>query len=98
MRVREVIDPRQQYRQPGLAVGPTAAPRHPAESHTVVGALATDQAGACSLAAYAVECHRDLERGVDGLGARVGEECMIESARSDLHQLVRELERGRMCH
>jgi hypothetical protein len=64
----------------------------------VIGALAADQPGARSLAAHAVERHRDLERGVDRLGARVGEEGMIESARGDLHQLVRELERGRMRH
>ena len=40
----------------------------------------------------------DLEGGVDRLGAGVGEEGMIEPARGDLYQLVRELERGRMCH
>jgi hypothetical protein len=40
----------------------------------------------------------DLECGVDRLGARVGEEGVIEPARGDPHQLVRELERGRMPH
>ena len=41
---------------------------------------------------------RDLERGVDRLGARIGEEHMVEPRGRDPHQGVGQLERRGMAH
>ena len=92
VRVRQVIDARQ-HRAEELAVVDHAADRDAAEADAVVAALAADQAGARAFAAHAVIGERDLERGVDRLGARVREEHVVEALRRDLGERVRELER-----
>ncbi len=51
-----------------------------------------------AFAAQAVIRDRDLERSVDGLGARVREEHVIDVAGRELDQPARELEAGRMAH
>jgi hypothetical protein len=61
-----------------LAVAHHAADRDAAEVDAVVAALAADQPGALALAAGAVVGQRDLQRGVDRLGAGVGEEDLVQ--------------------
>ena len=69
-----------------LAVGDHAADRDAAEADAVIAALAADEARARALAAGLVIGERDLERGVDGLAARVGEEGIVEIARRQQRQ------------
>ena len=64
-----------------LAVGDHAADRDAAEADAVVAALAADEARARALTAGLVVAERDLERGVDRLAARIGEEGIVEIAR-----------------
>ena len=64
----------------------------------VVAALAPDEAEAMPLAARAVIGERDLERGVDRFGARVGEEHPRQPRRRDACQPSGELEGDRMAH
>src|SRR6185295_13227297 len=71
---------------------------HAAEVDAVITALAADEAEALRFAARAVVGERDLERGIDRLGARVGEEHAREARRSDARQALGELERDRMAH
>ena len=75
-----------------------AADRDAAEADAVIAALAADQPRARAFAADAVIGQRDLERGVDRLGAGVGEEHVVEPLRQPAHDLVRELERAGMSH
>jgi hypothetical protein len=96
--VREVIRTVQQRRRPGLAIRHDPAHRDAAETHPVIRTLPADEPRARALAAHAMEGERDLERRVHGLGARVGEEHVIEPRRGDLHERVRELERHRVRH
>ena len=79
-----------------LAVVDHAADRDAAEADAVIGALATDQTLARALPAHILIGERDLERRVDGLGARIAEERMVEIARRELGQAGGELERQRM--
>jgi hypothetical protein len=81
-----------------LLVGDEAADRHAAEVDAVIAALAADQAKALSFAARAVIGERDLERRVDRLGARVGEEDAREPLRRDAREPIGELESDRMAH
>ena len=64
-----------------LAVLDHAGDRDAAEVDAVIGAVAADQADALALAARPVVGERDLERGVDRLGARVAEEDVVVVAR-----------------
>ena len=64
----------------------------------MIAALAADQAGARALAARAVIGERDLERGIDRLGAGVGEEHVVEPGRREVDQAVRQLEGRGMAH
>ena len=75
-----------------LAVGTDAADRDAAEADAVVAALAADEAGARALAAGLVIGERDLERGVDRLRPRVGEEGIVEIARRQQRQPRGQLE------
>jgi hypothetical protein len=92
-----VIDARQ-LRAEELAVVHHAADRDAAEAHAVVAALAADEARARALATDAVVGERDLERGVHRLGARVGEEHVVEPVGQPLDDLVRQLERSWVAH
>ena len=47
----------------------------------MIAAFVADEAGARALPGKLMISERDLERGVDGLGARVAEEHMVEVAR-----------------
>ena len=78
--VRQVIHAGQQAAE-DLAVGDDAADRDAAEADAVIAALAADQPRARALAASAVVGERDLQRGIDRLGAGVGEEDVVEVAR-----------------
>ncbi len=81
-----------------LAVAGDAADRDAAEVDAVVAALAADETRALALAAGAVIGDRHLERGVDRLRARVGEEHLVETSGGELDQLLGQLERLRVRH
>ena len=97
MGVTDVIDTRQMGRK-RAAVRHHAADRHAAETDAVIAALAADQARPRSLSDGALVGERDLQRGVDRLGARIGEEDAIEPLRRDLGKPLGEIERQRMAH
>ena len=92
---RQMIDAGEQ-RAEELAVVDHAADRDAAEADAVIAALAADQALARALSAHVVVGERDLERRVDGFGARIAEEHVIEIARRELGDARGELERQRM--
>nr|GEU28076.1 hypothetical protein [Tanacetum cinerariifolium] len=95
--VRQVVHARQHHAV-RLAVAGDAAHRDAAEAHPVVAPFAADQARAASLAARAVVRERHLERGVHGLGTGVGIEHVAEAVVGVVHQLVGQLEGGRVAH
>src|SRR5438477_2117490 len=90
--VRQMVDAGEQ-RAEMLAVVDDAADRDAAETDAVIAALAADQPGARAAALHVVKCERDLERGVDRLGARIAEEHPVEAARRERGEPVGELER-----
>jgi hypothetical protein len=96
-RVPQVIDAGQQAAEE-LAIVDDAADRNAAEADAVITLLAPDQALTARFAAHAMVSERDLERGVDGFGAGVREEHMIEPGRRDLDEPLGELECERMSH
>ena len=71
-----MIDTGYQVGTEDFAVGHHAADRHAAEIHAVIALLATDQAGTITFAARTVVAQRDLQRGVDRLGAGVREKAV----------------------
>ena len=95
--VADMVDARQMGRK-RAAVVDHAADRHAAEADAVIAALAADQAGAGRLAGGAMIGERDLQRGIDRLGARVGEEDAVEALRRDLGEPLGEIERQGMAH
>ena len=97
MGVTDVIDSRQMGRK-GAAVRHHAADRHTAEADAVIAALAADQARPRSLSDGALIGERDLQRGIDGLRTRIGEEDAVEPLRRDLGEPLGEIERQRMAH
>ena len=95
---RKVVDERQRLRGELPAIRLDAADGDAAESDAVVAARAADEANALRLSLRLPVRERDLQRGVDGLGAGVAEEDVIDVARQHRRQLLRELERQRMAH
>ncbi len=93
----QVVDVRQERPGVGLAVRRHAADRHPGDIDAVVGALAADEAGAGAFAAQAMVGKRDLERGVDRLRPRVGEEHPPHARGRDPRNALGETERQRMA-
>ena len=81
-----------------LAVGRHATDRQAAEVHTVVATFTAYQARAMTLAAHAVIGQGHLQRSVDCLGARVGEEELRHARRGELDSFLRELECLGMRH
>jgi hypothetical protein len=81
--VRQVVDAGQE-RSEELAVRYDASHRDAAEADAVVAALAPDQAGPLPLAADVPVGQRDLQRRIDGLGAGIAEEYVVEVARGEL--------------
>jgi hypothetical protein len=88
---RQVVDAGQE-RAEELAIGDDAADRDAAEADAVIAALAADQARARALAAHMMIGERDLERGVDRLGAGIAEEHVVEVARRQRREAAGELE------
>ena len=89
---RQMVDAGQQ-RAEEFPVVDDAADRDAAEADAVIAALAADQSRARAFAAHVVVCERDLERGVDRLGARIAEEHVIEVAGRERRDPARQLER-----
>src|SRR5690606_20195929 len=89
--VRQVIDAGEQVAELPAVVD-DAADRRAAKARAVIAALAADQARAAALSVRIVERQRDLERGVDRLGARVRKEHMVEIARCEIGDARRERE------
>ena len=81
-----------------LTIVGDAADRRAAEIDAVIAALAADQPGLCSIALGPVIGERDLERGLDRFGARVGEEHMVEARRRDIDELRGTFERACVAH
>ncbi len=77
VRVRQVIDVRQKRAEGGAVIG-QAAHGNTGEAHAVIAAFAADQHAARAFALEALIGERDLERRLDGLGARIAEEHVRE--------------------
>src|SRR5207302_2536831 len=90
--VREVVDAGEQ-RAEMPAVVDDAADRNAAEADAVIAALAPDQPRAGAAALHAVEGERDLERGVDRLGAGIAEKHPVEAAGRERGEPIGEFER-----
>ncbi len=95
--VRQVVDASKE-RAEIAAVVHDPADRDPAEAHAVIAPLATDQPRPAALAARPVIGERDLERAVDRLGARIGEEDMLEPVGREVAHPVRQFEGLGMAH
>src|SRR4029078_9079111 len=93
----KMVDAGEKSAEP-LAVVGGAADRGATEVDAMIAALAADQADFRSIALCPVIGERDLERSLDRLGSRVGEEYVIEARRGDVDKLRRALEGPRMAH
>src|SRR5579872_6369657 len=85
-----------QKRAEEFAVVDNTADRNAAKAHAVITALAADQAGPAALPAYVVIGERNLEGGIDRLGAGIAEEYPVEVAGCERGEPAREFERFRM--
>src|SRR6185312_14612151 len=82
----KMVDAGEKSAEP-LAVVGDAADRGATEVDAVIAALAADQADFRSIALCPVIGERDLERSLDRLGPRVGEEHVVEARRGDVDEL-----------
>src|SRR5471032_2438570 len=98
VRMRQMIDVRQQPARKRLAVRPNAADRDTTETHAVIPALAANQLRALAFAACTVIGEGDFQRGIDGLGAGIREEDAVEAFRHDRCNLRGRFERERVAH
>ncbi len=96
MRGRQVRHARQRREDP--LVVRDAADRDAAEVDAVIALLAANEPGPVPLPARLVVGERDLQRGVDALGPRVGEEHMVEALGRHVAQRRRQFESQRMPH
>src|SRR4030095_15983965 len=83
VRVGQMIDAGQ-YAAKRLAGGGDAAGGNGAEANTVITSLSSHEHVTVSFAARPVKSERDLERGIHCLGARIGEEHVIETGGREL--------------
>ena len=81
-----------------FAVVGDAADGDAAEANAVIALFAAVQARARRIAGDIVIGERDLERGIRGFGAGIGEEHMVELAGRQRGEARRELKRRRMAH
>ena len=95
--MRQMINPGQQGAEP-LAVAGNPPHRDAAKADPVIATLATNQPGAGALTASPLPGQRNLERGIDRLGTRVGVEDVTKALGGNLHQLVGQLERQGVAH
>ena len=92
-----MIDARQQGAEvAAIAADPTD--RNAAVTHAMIGLRPSDEAGSAAFAAETVIGARDLQGGIDRLGAGVREEYVIDRAGRHGRQAVGQLERGRVGH
>ena len=105
MRMRQMVHIRQQ-RAELLAIGPNAAHRHAAETHTMIAAFAPNQPHPRAFAARLMIGQRDFQRRISGFAAGIGEEnpvqpigCHIRNPRSGFKgDGMAKLEGGREIH
>ena len=94
-RVGDVVAARHRRLERDLEAG-QAGRGQGAHRGAVVGDLAGDDLGPLAAAVGAVPVARDLDRGLDGLGAGVDEEDAVQVTRRKLGDLLGELDRTRM--
>ncbi len=92
-----MVDRRQKIAE-RTPVRANAADRDPAEAGSVITALSADEARPAALPQGTVVGQGHLQRRVDRLRPRVREEDVIEVARGQIRQPLRELERPWMPH
>jgi hypothetical protein len=80
------------------AVTGDAGNRQPAEAHAVIGLGPADQLHPVRIAPDLVIRPRDLERGIDRLRSRIGEEHPVEPGGGEAGDPLRQHESGRMAH
>ncbi len=97
MGMAHVIDPRDQGAE-HLAVRGHAAHAHAAEIDAMIAALAPDQAHALAFAALAVIGDGDLQRRLDRLRTRIGEEDVVQAAGHQGGEARGQSERLGMAH
>src|SRR5690348_4406353 len=88
---RQMIDAGKQ-RAELLTVVDNAADGNAAETDAMIAAFASDQPYARPIALHIMVGERDLESGVDGLGAGIAEEHVIEIAGRERRNAARQLE------
>ena len=81
-----------------LPVPRNAAHRHAAEVDAVVASLAPDELDPGTFPARPVPAQRNLQGGIDGLRAGIGEEHVVEPVRGKIDDFFRQFERPGMAH
>src|SRR5476649_2629792 len=98
MRVRQMIDGRQELAVELFQVRFDAANRDSTKSYAMISALAPDEPNALRLALRLPVGKRDLQRCINRFRARVAEEDAVDAIREHVRELSRELERERVAH